>query len=239
MITSMKALKTQCCNPLQWMFCLLKFIGWFILTIVTVIFWQPITALFKFYRDGKYETSSGNRRVEARIGKRQSDLTASRGELIEVNVESAFEPIIQGYIIFPNIIDIFEKIGNMVTIKDDGKVEISLLFTTVETAQLISIITSMVSLAWCYSEYHSVRKNMLLDITVSPCSRVTMFTYMLMQIVARLLAFQLFALYWGPGNFYPLVIFVLIHMFISAVIHIFFSEDVFYIRLDYWKRAFS
>jgi hypothetical protein len=28
---------------------------------------------------------------------------------------------------------------------------------------------------------------MLLDITVSPCSRVTMFFYMLMQITARLL----------------------------------------------------
>ena len=35
---------------------------------------------------------------------------------------------------------------------------------------------------------------MLLDITVSPCSRVTMFLYMLMQIVARLLAFQVILL---------------------------------------------
>jgi hypothetical protein len=26
-----------------------------------VVFWQPITALFKFYRDGIYETSSGNK----------------------------------------------------------------------------------------------------------------------------------------------------------------------------------
>ena len=146
--------------------------------------------MFQFYRDGIYETSSGNRRVDARIRKRHSDLTASRGELIEVNIESAFEPIIQGYIIFPNIIDIFDKIGNMVTINNDGKVEIQLKFTTVETAQVMSIITSMVSLAWCYSEYQSVRKNMLLDIMVSPCSRVTMFLYMLMQIIARLLAFQ-------------------------------------------------
>ena len=63
----------------------------------------------------------------------------------------------QGYIIFPNIIDIAEKIGKMVAIKDDGKVEIALTFTTVETAQLFSIATSMVALAWCYSEYHSVR----------------------------------------------------------------------------------
>ena len=150
--------------------------------------------------------------------------------MIEVNIESAFEPIIQGYIIFPNIIDIFEKTANMITIKEDGKVEISLAFTTVETAQVMSIVTSMVSLAWCYSEYQSVRKNMLLDITVSPCSRITMFLYMLMQIIARLLAFQLFALYWGPGQLYPLVIFVLIHMSVSAVMHVFFSEDLYYVR---------
>ena len=161
---------------------LCRFLAWLMVTFFVIIFWQPITALFKFYRDGVYETSTGNQRVDARIRKRQSDLTASRGELIEVNVESAFEPIIQGYIIFPNIIDIADKMGKMVTITDGGNVQIALQFTTVETAQLLSIITSMVSLAWCYSEYHSVRKNMLLDMTVSPCSRVTMFLYMLMQV---------------------------------------------------------
>ncbi len=38
-------------------------------------------------------------------------------------------------------------------------------------------------------------------------------------------AFQLFALYWGPGNLYPLVVFVLIHMFISAIVHTLFSGE--------------
>ena len=168
-------------------------------TFFVIIFWQPITALFKFYRDGVYETSTGNQRVDARIRKRQSDLTASRGELIEVNVESAFEPIIQGYIIFPNIIDIADKMGKMVTITDGGNVQIALQFTTVETAQLLSIITSMVSLAWCYSEYHSVRKNMLLDMTVSPCSRVTMFLYMLMQVKERLRSISIPPKYFSPS----------------------------------------
>jgi len=228
--TSLREICQSCCSPFNFLGAILRFFSWLCVTIFVVIFWQPITALFKFYRDGVYETASGNQRVDARIRKRQSDLTASRGQLIEVNVESAFEPIIQGYIIFPNIIDIAEKVSNMVSIKSDGKVEISLAFTTVETAQLISIATSIISLAWCYSEYHSVRKNMLLDITVSPCSRVTMFFYMLMQIIARLLAFQLFALYWGPGQLYPLVIFVVIHMFISSIVHVFYSEDLHYVR---------
>ena len=40
----------------------------------------------------------------------------------------------------------------------------------------------------------------------------------------------MFALYWGPGQLYPLVIFVLIHMLVSAVMHIFFSEDTYYVR---------
>ena len=105
---------------------------------------------------------------------------------------------LKGYIIFPNIIDIAEKVSNMVTIKNNGKVEVHLAFTTVETAQLISIATSIIrcqlsltalysnftifSLAWNYSEYQSVRKNMLLDVTVSPFSRAIMFLYMLMQV---------------------------------------------------------
>ena len=45
----------------------------------------------------------------------------------------------------------------MVTLQEDGRVQIAVQFTSVESAQLISIITSLVSLAWCYSEYHSVR----------------------------------------------------------------------------------
>ena len=227
---SLSEIYTSCCNPLNFIGALCKFLAWLLLTIFVIIFWQPITALFKFYRDGVYESATGNARVDARIRKRQSDLTASRGQLIEVNVESAFEPIVQGYIIFPNIIDIAEKVGKMVTIKPDGKVEVSLQFTTVETAQLFSIITSIVSLAWNYSEYQSVKKNMLLDVTVSPFTRAIMFLYMIMHIIARLLAFQLFALYWGPGQLYPLVIFVVIHMFISSVVHIFFSEDLYYVR---------
>ena len=226
---SLRDIYQNCCS-LKFIGAVFKFLSWMILTIFVIIFWQPITALFKFYRDGVYESATGNERVDARIRKRQSDLTASRGQLIEVNVESAFEPIVQGYIIFPNIIDIAEKVGKMVTFKPDGKVEVSLEFTTVETAQLFSITTSIVSLAWNYSEYQSVKKNMLLDVTVSPFSRAIMFFYMIMHIVARLLAFQLFALFWGPGQLYPLVIFVVIHMFISSVVHIFFSEDLYYVR---------
>ena len=50
------------------------------------------------------------------------------------------------------------------------------------------------------------------------------------QVVARLLAFMLFTLYWGPGNFYPLMIFVVIHMILGGTLHIVFSEDLAFYR---------
>ena len=103
---------------------------------------------------------------------------------------------------------------------------------------MFSIVISMVSLAWCYSEYHSVRKNMYLDPSESPFSRITMWLFMLCQIIARLFAFMLFTLYWGPGQFYPLMIFILIHMILAGSLHIIFSDDLLYCRKGKWIKFF-
>ena len=162
--------------------------------------------LFPFLH--RYEASEGKAKVIARKEKRYTDLAASRGELIEVSIEAVFEPMVQGYIIFPSIISIITRLSQSVTVTEDGTIKIDFQLKGIETAQIFSIGVSMVSLAWCFSEYNSVRKNMLLDITVSPCSRIIMCLFMLFQVVARLLAFMLFTLFWGPGNFYPLMIFV-------------------------------
>ena len=166
------------------------------------------------------------------------DLAASRGELIEVSIEAVFEPMVQGYIIFPSLIRIMKRLANSIEVGSDGTVGIHFELRGIETAQIFSITVSMVSLAWCFSEYHSVRKNMLLDITVSPCSRVIVCFWMLFRVVARLLAFMLFTLFWGPGNFYPLLIFVGIHMVLAAVLHVVFSEDVIYWRKGHYLKFF-
>ena len=114
--------------------------------------------------------------------KRYVDLAASRGDIIEVSIEAVFEPMVQGYIIFPSIIGIIQRLANSVTVSEDGTITIDFQLKGIETAQIFSICVSMVSLAWCYSEYNSVRKNMLLDVTVSPCSRIIMCTFMLLQV---------------------------------------------------------
>ena len=157
--------------------------------------------------------------VIRRKEKRYVDLAASRGELIEVSIEAVFEPMVQGYIIFPSIISIIQRLAESVKVLDDGTVKVNcggiheylyciktntivilwlsyytVLFIqqvdfqlkSIETAQLFSIGISMVSLAWCFSEYNSTRKNMLLDVTESPCSRMIMCLYMLLQVTPQI-----------------------------------------------------
>ncbi len=144
----------------------------------------------------------------------------------------------QGYIIFPSIINIIGRLANSVSVTADGTLKIDFALKGIETAQIFSISASIISLAWCFSEYNSVRKNMLLDITVSPCSRIVMCLFMLFQVIARLLAFMLFTLFWGPGNFYPLMIFVTIHMSIAAGLHVIFSEDVTFLKSGKYLKFF-
>ena len=141
--------------------------------------------------------------------------------------------MVQGYIIFPYIIDIIGRLANSVKLDENNDLTIDFKLRRIESAQIFSIGTSIISLAWCYAEYNSVRKNMLLDITESPGSRMVMCFFMFLQIIARLLSFMLFTLYWGPGNFYPLMIFIVVHMILAAIIHIVFSED-----LAYWKKGY-
>ena len=231
-------IRTKKLTPKEYIFKSFNLLFYGFTTAMALILWQPVTAACKFYRDARYEASEGTEKVIRRKQKRFVDLAASRGELIEVSIEAVFEPMVQGYIIFPSIIDIIKRLSESIKVGDDGTLEIEFVLKGIETAQIFSIGVSMVSLAWCFSEYHSVRKNMLLDITVSPCSRIVMCCFMLFQVIARLLAFMLFTLFWGPGNFYPLLIFVAVHMVIAAALHIVFSEDIVYYRKGMYLKFF-
>ena len=84
-------------NKITKKLCLIsKLITLSFITFITLALWQPITAICKFVRDGKYETSEGDTKVQCRKNKRYTDLAASRGELIEVSIEAVFEPMVQG-----------------------------------------------------------------------------------------------------------------------------------------------
>jgi hypothetical protein len=201
-------------------FCsLIKLVGYLFITIFVVVLWQPITALIKFYRDGVYETSSGKDKVKELRKRRFLDVAASRADLIETSIEATFEPLVQGYIIFPSIINITKRLMKSVTVQLNGDLNITFQLSSLEQTQLFSIVTSILSLAWCYSDYTSVKKHLQLDITVSPFLRILMCIWMILLLVARLLAFMLFSVYWGPGEIKGLMVFAAVHVILASVIH--------------------
>ena len=226
---SFKELKCNRCNKRTFPL-LLKSCFNLLICLIVMVLWTPITALYQWVSGSKYEIARGRSKVDARKEKRRCDLTASRGELCEVNVESAFEPIVQGYIIFPYMFIMARKVAKMIQMGDGFIKFETQCFTTMEISQIFSILSSIASLAWSYSEYQSVRKNDLLFITESPFTRIFMVIYMLLQIMSRLLAFQVFAYYWQPGYLYPIICFILGHMLVSGIIHIVFSEDLLYFK---------
>ena len=87
-------------------FCLILLV---LLDTLAIIFWLPVTATCKFVADAKYYTRTGGKKVRMRRNKRCMDLAASRDELMEVSIEDVFETMIQGYIIFPSIIQLAER----------------------------------------------------------------------------------------------------------------------------------
>ena len=204
-----------------------------------MVLWQPLTALIKFYRDGKYETSSGKEKVKELRKRRYLDVAASRADLIETSIEATFEPLVQGYIIFPSIINITNRLKNFYEFDQyDGKLKINFEMSSLEQVQLFSIGTSILGLVWTYSDLTSVKKHLQLDIFVSPVSRILMCIWMSLQVTARLLAFMLFAVYWGPGNIFSLMIFAAVHTVIALVIHLIFSEDIAFLKKGRYLKFF-
>ena len=210
---------------------LLKLIGYLVIASVIVVLWQPVTAFIKFFRDGMFESSSGEDKVKRLKQRRYDDLTASRADLVETSIEATFEPLIIGYIIFPSIISLATRINESIAMKD-GKLNIGLEIDTLQLVELWSIISSILSLAWCYSDLTSTKKHLQLDITISPVSRILMCIWMILQMTARLLAFMLFAVYWGPGCIYPLMIFAAVHTVLGGILHVVFSED-----MAFWRKG--
>ena len=205
-----------------------------------MVLWQPLTALIKFYRDGKYETSSGKDKVKELRKRRYLDVAASRADLIETSIEATFEPLVQGYIIFPSIINITNRLKNFYEFdQTDGKLTINQFeMSSLEQVQLFSIGTSILGLVWTYSDLTSVKKHLQLDIFVSPVSRILMCIWMILQLTARLLAFMLFAVYCGPGNIYGLMIFAAVHIMLALVIHLIFSEDIAFLKKGRYLKFF-
>ena len=82
----------------------LKAIGYAIFFLCCLIFW-PIAVLFiKYYNDGKYYLAKGEQRSAREKKIESSEVLWQTARVMEVSLESSFQPTIQLYIIFPVLV---------------------------------------------------------------------------------------------------------------------------------------
>ncbi len=202
-------------------------------TFVSCFLLWPIAVLFiKYYHDGKYYLAKGQAKAEREKKIEASEVLFSTARVMEVSLESSFQPTIQLYILFPVLVQ--NVTANyfsfrLFSICKDESLNIPLL----KTDQTISIITSIISLAWCFTYYHATLKRGALDRDLAALFyRAVLFLGVLFQIIGRLFILVLFAYSFGPGNYYPVLIFLGCHILLMTLLHFVFSD-----AKIYWQKG--
>lgn len=221
----------MCNGPKSLLTCYLKLIFHSIIFISCVTFW-PIAVLFiKYYNDGKFYLSKGAKRVEREKKIETSEVLWSTARVMEVSLESSFQPTIQLYLLFPNIMaSMMNKetyVLQLFKVCKTGGVPV------VQPDQTISIITSILSLSWCFTSYHATLKRGALDKDLAALFyRAILFLSVLFQILGRLFIIVFFSYSFGPGNYYPLLIFLGGHICLMSTLHFVFSD-----AKKYWTKG--
>jgi hypothetical protein len=202
-------------------------------TFVSCLLLWPIAVLFvKYYNDGKYYLAKGQAKAEREKKIEASEVLFSTARVMEVSLESSFQPTIQLYLLFPVLVRTMTAnyfSFRLFSICKDK----SLNFPMLKTDQTISIITSILSLAWCFTFYHATLKRGALDRDLAALFyRAVLFLGVLFQIIGRLFILVLFAYTFGPGNYFPVLVFLGCHILLMTVLHFVFSD-----AKVYWQKG--
>lgn len=207
----------------------LKAILYCISFVSCLLFW-PIAVLFiKYYNDGKYYLAKGEQKAAREKKIEASEVLWSTARVMEVSLESSFQPTIQLYILFPSLIKTMTAPTFSLKLFTFCKKE-SFNF---KPDQTISIVTSILSLAWCFTSYHATLKRGALDKDLAALFyRAVLFLSVLFQILGRLFILVLFSFSFGPGMYFPLLIFLAAHICLMTVLHFVFSD-----AKVYWQKG--
>merc|ERR1719347_1269939 len=220
----------QCNGARSLLMCYLKLILHSITFFCCVTLWPFAVLFIKYYNDGKYYLAKGAKKVAREKKIETSEVLYSTARVMEVSLESSFQPTIQLYLMFPSLMENMNrnKIDiTVVTICKDGNLPI------LQADQTISIITSILSLSWCFTSYHATLKRGALDKDLAALFyRSVLFLSVLFQIVGRLFILVFFAYSFGPGRYHPLLIFIGAHIVLMSLLHFVFSD-----AKKYWQKG--
>merc|ERR1712165_679971 len=109
--------------------------------------------------------------------------------------------------------------GSITSQDNDGRFH---LIVNHHWREILSISISIFSLAWGYTSYYRRKKNF----SLGTIATMAYFFSTLLFVVSRILCFQMFAYFLGPGKFVHAIVIVIIHVFLMSIIHYVFSYSV-------------
>ena len=205
-------------------------LGYILIFFGCCLVWPIAIQFIKFYQDAKFYLSKDMERVERENKREKSEVLWNMSRAMEVSFESSFQPTLQLYLFFPTLFSLTESNEwlNIQLLKyEDG---------VLQPAQLVSVLTSVISLSWGFTSYYCVLKRGDMEKDVASLLRkIVFFLSLLFLIIPRLLVFVFFAYSLGPGNYKYLFVFIICHGFLMMIIHYILSDARTYIR----KGCFS
>ena len=185
--------------------------------ICMVVLWPFFMLVQRFRSEWESAIGSATHRVNMQT-RRNIDLAVSaRAQIIEVAIESSFQPLLELYLLLPFLI---QRFGCLLRCKDvTSLTSLTDVFGSIQNIQFWSTLTSIISLAWSFTYYQSIKKRSTLDLGASTFGRILLLLANFLQICSRLFALVLYAYCFGPGNFWPMFLSVGIHIIIMAALH--------------------
>ena len=200
----------------------LKWALFFAQTSLHILLWPLIMTFKRCCSEIQFATAYGKEKFEKQMIRRDHMIISSRARIIEVCIESSFQPLLLLYLLLPTLIHYFEcGAYHEILTKPLHKT-----FPKISTLQFWSIFSSVISLSLSFNYYKITQKSGALDIKTNPTGRICLFLSTLLQISCRLLAFVLLAYCFGPGNFWPMILLLQLHIVLMAGLHFITSRQI-------------
>ena len=223
---------SKCSGCLKLFLLTWELLYYFVMFLNCCLVWPIAINFIKFYQDGKFYLSKDMERVERENKREKSEVLWNMSRAMEVSFEASFQPTLQFYLFFPTLFQLTQSAEEFLNFhpfefSEDG---------VLQPAQVISVVTSVISLSWGFTSYYSILKrgDMEKDVA-SLLKKIVFFLSLLFLIIPRLLVFVFFAYSLGPGNYKYLFVFIICHGFLMMIIHYIFSDARTYFRRGFFS----
>ena len=157
------------------------------LVLLKIMFWPFVMMFRKYQSSWKYAMATTEEKFHMKTEVNHDRVVSARAQIIEVAIESSFQPILQLYLLLPLLINQFICYSKSQVFTTSSINDIS---NQVSKIQLFSIISSIVSLSWSFSFYQSIKKKGALDFGTNMMGRILLLISNTLQISSRLCDFD-------------------------------------------------